>query len=126
MTSSTVRLLRWSPRVLGILLALFLGMFALDSFGKGIVAFAIHLAPAFLMLLVVALSWRHEWLGATCCFALALLYAAFAWRHPDWIVAISGPLATVGVLYLWSWRHPDEPPQIETDRHGAVGGVRNN
>ena len=67
MTTTSARLLLWSPRVLGIVVCLFLSLFALDAFseGKTFIAalpdFAIHLAPALLLLTIVGASWRWAW-----------------------------------------------------------------
>ncbi len=96
-------LLLWGPRVLGVLVALFLGIFALDAVEEGPLAFLVHLAPTLLLLLVVALSWRWEWIGGAVFCAVALAYAISVWPRADWILIISGPLAVVGVLFLWSW-----------------------
>ena len=100
----------WAPRVLGILTALFLGLFALDAFKPGVPVlqslpdFIIHLAPALVLLLVVAVSWHRAWLGGVMFLALAAVYAVMAAPRFDWILAIAGPLVFVGVLFLWSWR----------------------
>jgi hypothetical protein len=104
--TATFRL--WAPRVLGVALCLFLGMFALDAFseGKGWAAlpdFVIHLLPALVLLAVVVASWRHPWIGGTTFLLLAVGYAMAAWSHPQWILVISGPLTFVGVLFLWAW-----------------------
>ncbi len=58
MTRPVSNLLLWSPRVLGILMALFVGVFALDAVGEGLAALLLHFAPTLLLLLVVAVSWR--------------------------------------------------------------------
>jgi hypothetical protein len=108
MTSYARKLLLWSPRILGILVALFLGAFALDAVGEGISAFLLHAAPALLLLVVVAVSWRWEWVGGAVFITLALFYTAIALRRVDWILIISGPLIVVGVLFLWSWRYHKE------------------
>jgi len=111
MTSSVRKLLLWSPRILGILVALFLGVFALDAFGEGqgfveaLPAFLIHAAPAFLLLLAVAVAWRWEWVGGVVFIALAALYTVTTLQRVDWILAIAGPLFVVGSLFLVSWRH---------------------
>ena len=111
---SSRRALLWSPRIMGILVCLFIGMFALDAFseGKGVLEalpdFVIHLIPALLLLVVVAVSWKWEWVGGLMFLGLAAAYAVMARRHPDWILVISGPLLIVGVLYLWGWRRHDE------------------
>jgi len=108
MTSSSRKLLLWSPRILGILVALFLGVFALDAVGEGISAFLLHAAPALLLLLVVAVSWRWEWVGGAVFITLAVLYGVTTMRRMDWVLVISGPLLVVGALFLWSWRHHKE------------------
>lgn len=105
-------LLLWSPRILGILVCLFLSLFALDalqggkSVAEAIPGFAIHIAPMLLLLVVVALSWRWEWIGGIVFVGLAVAYAWMARSHVSWIATISGPLFVVGALFLWSWvRH---------------------
>ena len=110
MTTTSARLLLWSPRVLGVLMAFFLSLFALDAFSEGkplvqaVGDFVIHLAPAAVLAAIVALSWRWEWVGALTFVALAVAYAASVTSHIDWIFVISGPLLLVGVLYFCSWR----------------------
>jgi hypothetical protein len=79
---------------------MFIGMFALDAVREGVPALLIHLAPAMLLLVVVATAWRWEWIGAAAFIGLAVLYAASA-RRWDWILVISGPMAVVGLLYLF-------------------------
>jgi len=101
--------LRWTPRVLGLALVLFLSLFALDAFSTGfsvraLAGFAIHLLPAAVVLGVVLLSWRWPWLGGILCFALAVTYAVWARGYFSWMVVISGPLIVEGALFLWSWR----------------------
>ena len=114
MTTTSARLLLWSPRVLGILVCVFLGLFALDafnesrSFSEALRTFAIHIAPAVLLLAVVAASWRWEWLGGVVFTGLAVVYATTAGSRLDWILVISGPLLIVGTLFLWSWRFHEE------------------
>jgi hypothetical protein len=113
MTASR-NVLLWAPRVLGVLLCVFIGMFALDAFseGKGVKEalpdFAIHLVPSLLLLAVVVLSWRREWIGGVAFLGLAILYAVMVRGRLDWIIVISGPLVIVGLLFLWSWRHHKE------------------
>jgi 4-amino-4-deoxy-L-arabinose transferase-like glycosyltransferase len=103
---------RAAARILGILVCLFLGLFAFDAFSpdkplvQAVPDFLIHLAPVTALAAVVALSWRREWLGGIVFTLLAVAYAYGAREHPAWIAAISGPLLVVGVAFLWSWtRH---------------------
>jgi hypothetical protein len=70
------------------------------------------LIPSLLVLTVVAVAWKFEWIGAIAFIGLAVLYAMMVRGRLDWIVAISGPLALVGVFFLVSWRH-------HADLHGV-------
>jgi hypothetical protein len=114
MTKTSAKLLLWGPRALGIAVALFLAMFALDAFdgteqrSQVLIDFTIHLVPAFVLLLIVAASWRREWVGGFAFIALAVAYAFIVRGRADWILVISGPLSVVGILFLWSWWHRDE------------------
>jgi hypothetical protein len=105
------RLLFWSPRILCIAFALFISLFALDVFGEGlglwktILALLIHLIPTAFIVVVLAVSWRWEWVGGVLFIAVGILYLSNprTWHHPSWIVVISGPLFVVGALFLLNW-----------------------
>ena len=112
------RLLYWAPRLLGIAVSLFLSLFALDAFGPGkpladaLLDFAIHLLPALILLTLVAVSWKREWIGAVAFTGLAVAYASTMSRgRIDWMLLIAGPLLLVGMLFLASWfnhrAHPE-------------------
>jgi hypothetical protein len=117
---TTTGLLRlWSPRILGILVALFIGVFALDAFNEGKPLFAalpdfvVHLIPAFVLLALVIASFPRPWIGAIGFMSLAIVYAVTMSRgRLDWMLAISGPLLVVGVLFLWSWS-PRGPEHLQ-------------
>ena len=102
----------WAPRVLALVFAAFLGVFALDVFGQGtgfwqtLVALVMHLLPStVLVIAVVALAWRWEWVGGVAFLALAVLYVVGTWGRMHWSahLAIGGPLTLIGALYLVSW-----------------------
>lgn len=103
------RWILWTPRVLAILVTLFIGAFALDAFtdpqsyGAALRDFGIHLIPAAVLLVIVILSWRWPWVGGAAFIAAAVLYALSSPRL-DWTLVIAGPLLVVGLLFLWSWR----------------------
>ena len=122
MSDTARRMLFWSPRILGIAVALFIGVFALDAVDEGIPALLLHSAPALFLLVVVALSWRYEWLGAAAFITLALVYAARTLHRPDWILAISGPLVLVGGLFIASWRAHSAPPGHPDSSKGGTNG----
>ena len=112
------RLLYWTPRVLCLLFAAFISIFALDVFGHGgtvwqtLVALLIHLVPTYLVIAVLVLSWRREWLGGVLFIGLAALYLAWAWKRPffGWAagLAIPGPLVVTGLLFLLNWKFRSE------------------
>jgi len=104
----------WAPRILALLVCSYLGLFALDAFGPGkpvgdaLADFALHVTPLLVLLAVVVVSWRWEWVGACVFSGLAIVYALVAADHFSWILAVSVPLLVVGVLYAWNWRHHRE------------------
>ena len=109
MTSLSARFVFWAPRVGGLAMAAFLALFALDaangqSWTQTMTNMAIHLLPSLLVLSVVALGWKFDWIGAIGFSALAFLYAAMVWGRLDWISVISTPLLLVGLLFCASWR----------------------
>jgi hypothetical protein len=109
-------LLYWSPRILGILFAAFISVFALDvfrghlPFGGAMLALALHLIPAAVLLMVLLISWRWEWMGAISYFLLGVLYVILAWKRFPLLtcVALSGPAFLTGVLFLFDWIKRDE------------------
>ena len=115
MTKRSDKLLLWSPRILGILVCLFVGMFALDAFESGktvmqaLPDFAIHVVPSLILLAVVGVSWRWKWVGGLVFTGLAAGYAYIARSHVSWIPVIAGPLLIVGVLFFLSWFHQKGP-----------------
>ena len=111
MRPTSTQLLVWAPRLLGLAVCLFLGLFALDAFderqnlARSLPDFAIHLLPVLVLVTIVLLSWRRPWIGGTVFIAVAVLYATTLARgRLDWIAVIAGPLFVVGLLFLWSWR----------------------
>lgn len=106
------QLLLWAPRLLGIALALFLSIFALDGFephkpiGVVLTDVAVHLVPAALVLAIVVLAWRWPLVGGIAFVLLAFGYALRVGFRIDWVMVISGPMLMTGLLFLWSWRLP--------------------
>lgn len=107
------QLLYWTPRALGIAFVVFISLFAMDAlnegegfWGKGL-SLLLHLIPTLLLILVLALSWRREWVGGILFTGLAVLYVVWAWNQPfaRWstLLLIAGPPALTGVLFLLNW-----------------------
>jgi len=108
---SVKRIVFWLPRILCVLFALFISLFALDVFGEGygfwetIVAFLIHLVPTALVLIALAIAWRWGWIGAILFLALGGWYIIMAWGKFEWTtyLLIAGPLFLIGALFLVNW-----------------------
>ena len=101
--------LYWAPRVLGILAAAFVSIFALDVFGEGhsfwqtLLALAIHLIPTYILIIIVIIAWKWELAGGIIYIILGLFYIAIFSRRGFPIVtyvSISGPLFLAGILFL--------------------------
>jgi hypothetical protein len=111
MGTSVKRVLFWTPRVLGILFAIFVSVFALDVFGEGyglgqtIGALLLHLVPTYIVVIALVIAWRWEWVGAVLFSALAVFYVVWTWGRFPLVtyLAMSGPLILIGVLFLFNW-----------------------
>ena len=106
---TTTKIFHWTPRILGILMTLFIGMFALDAFDprlallRQILNFLIQLIPAYIALVTVVIAWKWDLAGGLIYLLLSLSYSVWAVHHPLWILAISLPLITLSILFFMSW-----------------------
>lgn len=116
MNASTKRMLFWTPRVLCILFAIFISIFALDVFSeshgfwKTILALLIHLVPTYILVIILVIAWRREWVGAILFNALAVLYVVWFWGRftLSTYLCIAGPMALIGVLFLFNWIYREQ------------------
>jgi len=113
MSRVTTHFLFWFPRILSIAFAIFLGTFALDVFSEShgfwmtALALAIHLIPSTMILAVLMVAWRWEWVGAGLYSLLAVYYAIDmlhrSIRYWPAVASISLPLLVIAFLFLASW-----------------------
>jgi hypothetical protein len=105
------KILYWTPRILTIAFILFLGLFALDVFDgneslmKKSVEFLIHLIPNFVLILILIVAWKHEWVGTIAFILAGIAYIVMFWgRFPvATYLTISGPLFLIGILFWMNW-----------------------
>ena len=112
-------ILYWTPRVLSILFIAFLSLFALDAFGEGlgfwgtVLALTMHLVPSFILLAILILAWRWEWVGAVLYGLAGLMYVIWvasmsrpvtAAIRVQWALVIAGPAFCISALFLANWR----------------------
>jgi hypothetical protein len=103
--------LYWTPRLLTIAFILFLAIFALDVFveGRGVWetfgALLIHLIPNFLLLAILLIAWKWEWLGAFFFTLFGLWYLIVTWGQANLAVyfLIIIPVCIIALLFLADW-----------------------
>jgi hypothetical protein len=96
--------LKWAPRVLGILMTLFVSLFALDVFGAGyspleaLLALIIHLLP----FAGVLLGWRWPWVGGLIFIGFCLFYITMTWGKEMLaaVLLLAGLPILIGLLFL--------------------------
>jgi hypothetical protein len=107
----------WTPRILGILLILFLMMFSLDVFDLNlnswqiIVGLFMHNLPALFLLIILIISWKHEIVGGIVFILAGLAYIILAESGSEliwyetllWSLIIAGPALLIGILFLINW-----------------------
>jgi hypothetical protein len=109
MNKSNKTFLFWVLRLLTILFAIFLSIFAFDVFDSGyriwktLLDLSIHLIPSFLILMILILSW--EWVGSIFYIFLGMYYILTNWHRfrIDVFFLVPFPLFLIGVLFLIGW-----------------------
>ena len=102
---------QWWARIITIVYAAFISIFAMDVFSEGYgvvntaVALFMHLLPTFLIVLVLILSWRREWIGGIVFLILGVIYVYVSSGKIDWggIAMIGIPLFLLSILYFVGW-----------------------
>ncbi len=112
------RLLFWAPRILCILAILFVSMFALDAFApeltiwQQIGGFLIHLIPTYVLIALLAVAWRWEYVGgiiytlAGLGFGVLIFFTNYSRNQFSLAqslvntVIIALPFVVVGVLFI--------------------------
>lgn len=121
MSVKSGKFIYWTPRILSILLILFLAMFSLDVIGPGrsvgdiLIGLIMHNIPVLILTALLMIAWKHELVGAITFIAAGSLYSGmnvFRAIHSDipwylsipWSLTIAGPAFLVGILFLLNWK----------------------
>lgn len=100
--------LRWTPRIVCILFAMFLSMFSFDvfeesaGFWKTIGAFLVHNIPAIVILVILLLSWKRPWIGGLGFLAAGIAYL-FIFSGDNQYPVIYIPLFIIAILFFLDW-----------------------
>ena len=98
------KVLYWTPRILGILLILFISIFSFDALEEGIVIWLMNLIPSLLLVVVLLVAWKYELIGGMIYFLLALAFfvETVAVRGQEWWAAsiIAVPVCLIGALFI--------------------------
>lgn len=98
----------WLPRALALVYIIFLSLFALDAFQgeapllEKLFGFVIHLTPNFILIIILALSWRNPVISGVLFIILSVVFTlAFnTYRQPVTFITLSLPLAVTGILFI--------------------------
>ena len=96
----------WTPRLLGVVTAMFLASFALDAFGTDAPflpaagGFLIHLAPAAAVAALVGVAWRYPVSGGLMLIALSAAPFVLPGSAPGVSLLLAAPIFVCGVLFV--------------------------
>jgi len=110
--------LYWTPRILCILAILFVSMFALDSFDpeltidRQIAAFVIHLIPSYILIALLVVAWKWEYVGGIIFTVVGIAFAVMVFmtnynrNHFSLMqslintLIVAVPFILVGILFM--------------------------
>lgn len=106
----------WTPRILSILFIAFLALFSLDvfdmklGFWQTLIGLFMHNIPVFVLIAVLAVSWKREIVGGVAFILAGIFYIFFAMKNAgDWRMAlvwsaqISGMAFLIGGFFIAGW-----------------------
>ena len=113
------RVIHWLPRVICIVAILFISLFAADAFGPGqtilqqLGAFFMHLIPSFLLIALLIVAWKWEYIGVIIFVLIGLGLSPSIFMHNynrnhslgtslGIILMITFPFVVVGILFIIS------------------------
>jgi hypothetical protein len=111
---SLSRFLYYTPRIAGILMILFVALFALDVFGgtesiwRQILGFIIHAAPSIILAILMIFAWRKPIIGFIVFGLAAIFFLRFVFFGQDFaagnFIMFVAPLALISTLFWINWK----------------------
>jgi len=117
---TSIKIIHWTPRIICILSILLISMFAADAFEEGhtvfqqLLSFFIHLIPSFILIILLALTWKWEFIGGLFFMLIGIVTSPFVFmiNHNrnhfsvgtsiGIIAMINLPIIIVGILFITS------------------------
>lgn len=100
-------IIHWLPRILGLLYAVFLSLFAFDVWGTGsqwwqeLAAFLVHLLPVYFIVAVLVVAWRNTRLGGILFIVLATAFGAiFARGEVSTLLLVAMIPTAIGLMFI--------------------------
>lgn len=117
--TTSIKIFHWTPRILCILAILFISLFALDSFApeltfwQQIGGFFMHLIPTFILIILLIVAWKWEYIGGIIFTIFGLITSPLVYmlnynrNHSvgislSIILAITFPFIVIGILFIIS------------------------
>lgn len=107
MSTQPNHLLHWTPRLLSVLYAVFISLFAFDvwdvdgSFGDKLGGFLIHLTPTYAVVVALLIAWKRPGVGGVIFIGLAAVFSLFfGWQEAVTLLLMALPLVIIGLLFL--------------------------
>lgn len=114
-----IKFFHWSPRIICILAILFISMFAADAFAPSLtlkeqlIGFLIHLIPSFILLLLLVITWKWEFVGGIIFTTIGIVMSPFVFMTNynknnsvgmslGIIAMITVPFILTGILFIIS------------------------
>jgi hypothetical protein len=110
------RFLYYTPRIAGVLMIIFVALFALDMFGgnksfwQQLLGFVIHAAPSIILAILMFFAWRKPVIGFVVFGLAAVLFLRFVFGSsfgPGNFVMFVAPMAVISAMFWINWKWGD-------------------
>lgn len=104
------KILFWTPRILCILAIGFVMMFSVDVFdpkytlGEQIIGFLMHNIPAWILIVLLVISWKWEFVGGIIFILISIAMILFFTKFLTmnyYSIIVTSPFMIVGALFIW-------------------------
>ena len=110
------KIIYYTPRIAGLLMIVFVSLFALDVFVPGIpfwkqiLGFVVHAAPAIILALLMIFAWKRPVIGFVIFGLAAVFFLRFVFNQdfgPGNFLMFVSPLALISAMFWINWKWGD-------------------